>query len=263
MKTLLSLPRAAALLSLCACLNLPASETPAAKPPVQMPKQFKFTRTQSVEINYLLFLPKGYSPDSEKRWPLMLFLHGAGERGSDISKVTVHGPPRNVTQDPDSFPFILVSPQCPAGQRWSNEPLMALLDDIIAQHAVDTGRIYVTGLSMGGYGTWGLGMAYPEKFAAIAPICGGGERISVLLASRENAQALKTLGVWAFHGAKDPVVPVDESQRMVDALKQAGVPDVKFTVYPDADHNSWTRTYNNPELYEWLLKHERRVPVAK
>jgi predicted peptidase len=238
------------------CLHCNAAGAADAKPPVQMPKQFKFTRTQSVEINYLLFLPKGYSAESEKRWPLMLFLHGAGERGSDISKVAVHGPPKTVTRNPD-FPFILVSPQCPEGERWSNEPLMALLDDVIGRHAVDTNRIYLTGLSMGGYGTWNLGMAYPERFAAIAPICGGGERIAVLLASREKAPALKALGVWAFHGAKDPVVPLEESQRMVDALKRIGVADVKFTVYPEAGHDSWTRTYKNPELYEWFLKHER------
>ena len=114
---------------------------------------------------------------------------------------------------------------------------------------MDTNRIYLTGLSMGGYGTWALGTTYPSKFAALVPICGGGELISVLMSSRDEGPALKSLGVWAFHGAKDPVVPVQESQRMVDLLKKMGVQEVKFTVYPEADHNSWTETYNNPELY--------------
>jgi predicted peptidase len=115
---------------------------------------------------------------------------------------------------------------------------------------------------MGGYGTWKLALAHPEKFAAIVPICGGGERIDVLLAGRERAAALRDLGVWAFHGAKDPVVPLEESERMVDAFKKTGVKEVKLTIYPEADHNSWTETYFNPALYEWLLKHQRNPSAA-
>jgi predicted peptidase len=123
---------------------------------------------------------------------------------------------------------------------------------------VDTRRIYLTGLSMGGYGTWDLGLSHPERFAAIMPICGGGELLKILLAEGERKQALKTLGVWAFHGGKDPIVPLDESQRMVALLKKVGVQDVKLTVYPEAGHDSWTETYNNPEVYEWLLQHQRQ-----
>ncbi|HVV02336.1 MAG TPA: prolyl oligopeptidase family serine peptidase, partial [Verrucomicrobiae bacterium] len=115
-----------------------------------------------------------------------------------------------------------------------------------------------TGLSMGGYGTWDLGISHPERFAAIAPICGGGQYISVFLSSREKTAALNSLGIWAFHGAKDPVVPVEESKRMVAALKRAGVPDVKLTIYPEAQHNAWTETYNNPDLYKWFLAHSRK-----
>jgi predicted peptidase len=187
---------------------------------------------------------------------LILFLHGAGERGTDVWKVATHGPPKNVVEHPD-FPFIVVSPQCPEGQFWSNDLLLALLDEIGRKYAVDPERIYLTGLSMGGFGTWSLGVSHPERFAAIAPICGGGEWISVVLSSRDRIQELKSLGVWAFHGAKDPVVPLDESQRMVDALKKVGVHEVKLTVYPEAGHNSWTETYNNPELYKWFLEHRR------
>jgi predicted peptidase len=223
----------------------------------QSVKHFRFTKTKSAELEYLLFLPKGYDAKAEKRWPMILFLHGAGERGSDVWKVAVHGPPKNVATHPD-FPFIVVSPQCPEDQVWSREVLLALLDDFMPTYAVDTNRIYLTGLSMGGYGTWDLGLAHPEKFAAIVPICGGGQTISVLLVSPDKAPALRTLGVWAFHGAKDPVVAPAESQRMVDALKKAGVQDVKLTVYPEAGHDSWTESYNNPELYDWLLKHQRK-----
>jgi predicted peptidase len=226
-------------------------------PSTQLVKHFRFTKTQSAELDYLLFLPKGYDARAEKRWPMILFLHGAGERGTDVWKVAVHGPPKNVATHAD-FPFIVVSPQCPEDQVWSQDVLLALLDEFTATCAVDTNRIYLTGLSMGGYGTWDLGLAHPEKFAAIVPICGGGQTISVLLVSPDKASALRTLGVWAFHGAKDPVVALAESQRMVDALKKAGVEDVKLTVYPEAGHDSWTETYNNPELYDWLLKHQRK-----
>lgn len=227
--------------------------------PMQTPKSLKVQRTEKIEANYLLFLPKEYQAAQGKRWPLLLFLHGAGERGADIWKVAVHGPPKHVAAHPE-FPFIVVSPQCPEGQIWSEETLLALLDEVTREYAVDTNRVYLTGLSMGGYGTWDLGLAHPERFAAIVPICGGGELIKVLLAGGERAGALKSLGVWAFHGAKDPVVPPEESERMVNFLKKAGVTDVKLTVYPEAGHDAWTETYNNPELYEWLLKHQRGKP---
>ena len=222
-----------------------------------MAKQFKIQKLQTIQVNYLLFLPKDYDAKSGKRWPLILFLHGAGERGTNIWKVATHGPPKHVTDHPE-FPFIVVSPQCPDGQVWSNDSLLALLDGITREYAVDAGRIYLTGLSMGGYGTWSLGLTHPERFAAIAPICGGGELITVVLSSYEKGRSVRTLGVWAFHGAKDPVVPLTESQRMIDALKKAGVEEVKFTIYPEAHHDSWTQTYNDPQLYEWLLRHERK-----
>jgi predicted peptidase len=247
---------AAALLAVAAN-SLAQNPTAPAPEVMQTAEHFQFKKTLSAEVNYLLFLPKGYDAKSERRWPLILFLHGAGERGTDIWKVATHGPPKIATNQTD-FPFIVVSPQCPEGQTWSKDALLALLGEIVAKHAVDTNRVYLTGLSMGGYGTWDLGLSHPEKFAAIVPICGGGQIISVLLSSRDKGAALRSLGVWAFHGAKDPVVPLEESQRMVDALKKIGVPDVKLTVYPEATHDSWTETYKSPELYEWLLTHERR-----
>jgi predicted peptidase len=222
-----------------------------------MVRQLQYKGTQSINVACLLFLPKGYDVKDEKRWPMILFLHGAGERGSDNWKVATHGPP-NIAKRDSGFPFIVLAPQCPEDETWSKEALLKLLDDVTAKYAVDTNRIYLTGLSMGGYGTWDLGLSYPDRFAAIVPICGGGQTISVLLPGRDQGPALKTLGVWAFHGGKDPVVPLEESQRMVDALKKAGAQDVKLTVYPEAGHDSWTETYNNPELYQWLLKHDRR-----
>jgi predicted peptidase len=221
----------------------------------QTVKHFEFKPKGERRINYLLFLPQDYGK-SEQRWPLIFFLHGAGERGTDVWKVAAHGPPKRVREHPE-FPFIVLSPQCPDGEIWSRDVLLALLDDVTKTYKVDASRIYLTGLSMGGYGAWDLGLNHPEKFAAIVPICGGGDFIGMLLGSRDKPQVLKTLGVWAFHGAKDPVVPQSESQRMVDFLRKQGVKDVKLTVYPEADHDSWTQTYENPELYKWLLEHQR------
>ena len=219
----------------------------------QTAQKFHVERKQVLTANYLLYLPEGYDPQSPKRWPLILFLHGAGERGNDIWKVAKHGPPKIDTQIAD-FPFIVVSPQCPDGQVWSDDLLLALLDEAERKFAVDPHRVYLTGLSMGGFGAWNLGLSHPEKFAAIAPICGGGDFITPYLADKAK---LISLPVWAFHGAKDPVVPVEESQRMVNLLKKMGVQEVKFTIYPEAEHDSWTQTYANPELFEWFLKHSR------
>jgi predicted peptidase len=256
MRIISRLPIAAAL-PLAAVLASAQPMTTPKPSPDQTVHHFQFEKKQTAEVNYLLFLPQGYEAKAGKRWPLILFLHGAGERGTNIWKVATHGPPKQVATMRD-FPFIVVSPQCPEGQIWSRDVLLGLLDEVMAKYPVDKKRVYLTGLSMGGYGTWDLGLAHPERFAAIVPICGGGQTILVLLSSRDKASALKSLGVWAFHGGKDPVVPLEESQRMVDALKKARVEDVQLTVYPEAGHDSWTETYKNPKLYEWLLQHERR-----
>lgn len=217
-------------------------------PPGQHSHVFEKTITKTVRCQYLLFLPQGYG-QKKQRWPMILFLHGAGERGNDLNLVKKHGPPRIVEQRKD-FPFIVISPQCPAGDWWTeeNEVLINLLDDVVARCNVDAERIYLTGLSMGGFGTWTLASAYPDRFAAIAPICGGGK---VFMADK-----LKDVPIWAFHGAKDNVVPLKESEEMVNAVKARGG-DAKLTVYPDAGHDSWTETYNNQQLYDWFLQHRK------
>src|SRR5687768_2319444 len=211
---------------------------------------------KQVTMRYLLFTPQGYQQDKKKKWPLMVFLHGAGERGTNLAKVAVHGPPKIAANRPD-FPFVLISPQCSSGQVWEKEAVMGLVDRAIKDYRVDPDRVYLTGLSMGGFGSWALAAAYPERFAAVAPICGGGNLIDVLLPAKGKEAALKSLPIWAFHGAKDNVVKLVESERMVDVFKRAGNNNVKLTVYPEADHDSWTETYNNEELYKWFLSHTR------
>ncbi len=202
--------------------------------------------TVKVELNYLLYLPPDY--DRKNKWPLLLFLHGAGERGEKLSLVKRHGPPKLIAQGKD-FPFVVVSPQCPKGRWWEPFELTVLLDHIVANYKIDEERMYVTGLSMGGFGTWALAAYTPDRFAALVPICGGGEPLW--------AARLKHLPVWVFHGAKDRVVPPSRSEQMVKALQAVGAA-VRFTLYPDAGHDAWSETYNNSELYQWLLRQKRK-----
>lgn len=204
-----------------------------------------------VEMNYLLYLPKDY--DQRESWPLLVFLHGGGERGDDLELVKTHGPPKLIAAGKE-FPFIVVSPQCPKDKTWEPLELIALLDDLTKRFKVDPDRICVTGLSMGGFGAWRLAAHAPDRLAAIAPICGGGETYW----TRHMAH----LPVWAFHGAKDSGVPVERSQAMIDGLKKEGG-EPKLTIYPNAEHDSWTETYNNPALYEWLLTQKRKPPEKK
>jgi len=205
----------------------------------------KLDRAIKVQMGYLVYLPEDY--EEKGSWPLLLFLHGSGERGTDLQLVKRHGPPKLI-EEGKQFPFIVVSPQCPEGQWWQSVELTALLDEIVEKYKVDEDRIYVTGLSMGGFGTWSLAAYAPHRLAAIAPICGGGESYWT--------KRFSHLPVWVFHGAKDKGVPLRRSEEMVESLKKHGG-NVKFTVYPEAGHDSWTETYDNPQLYDWLLGQER------
>lgn len=215
----------------------------------QQPREFEARIMKTVRLDYLLYLPPEYKKTDEEM-PLMLFLHGMGERGDELEKVKKHGPPKLIEKGKD-FPFIVVSPQCPRWSWWpvEVETLDALLDKLCEEYRVDEDRIYVTGLSMGGYGTWALAEHQPDRFAAIAPICGGHRK-------PEELKKIAHLPVWVFHGGKDRTVPVERSKRIVEVLKDAGG-DPKLTIYPEAGHDSWTKTYNNPELYDWLLKHSK------
>ncbi len=201
------------------------------------------TITMTQEYQYLRYLPPGYDANAEKRWPLVLFLHGAGERGSDIELIKKHGLPKLIEAGKD-FPFVVISPQCPPGEWWNILALEGLIEQTARELRIDRDRIYLTGLSMGGFGTWALAVRRPERYAAILPICGGGER--------QLARGLRDMPVWAFHGDADAVVPVERSQEMIDAIKKFGG-SPRLTVYPGVKHDSWTATYENPEVYEWML----------
>jgi predicted peptidase len=207
------------------------------------------TAQGSLGGRYLLYEPDpGGRADSSL--PLILFLHGAGERGDDLSLVRALGIPRRIA-DGFELPALVLAPQCPSGQRWSPDALAWLLDETERTQAVDSDRICLTGLSMGGGGVWALAMHQPSRFAALAPVCGFGDP--------SRAAAITHIPVWAFHGARDDVVPLQRTTEMIDALRACGA-EPRLTVYLEAGHDSWTETYANPDLYAWLFE-QRRLGV--
>lgn len=211
--------------------------------PAQKPR----TTTVHARVSYLAFLPKSYSTKGAPV-PLIIFLHGSGESGSDLNKVKAWGPPAIAEKDP-AFPFMVVSPQAPEGEWWHARLLKGMIDDVLEKYNVDRSRVYLTGLSMGGYGAWDLAINYPNYFAAIAPICGGGNTLRI--------NRLKNVPTWAFHGLKDEAVPERESARMVAALKAAGG-NVRYTVLPDAGHvDAWVYAYGEAGLFDWFLEHRK------
>ena len=181
---------------------------------------------------YAVYLPENYI--KEAHFPIVFFLHGAGERQPCPDGVYVHGPLR-LAKNGRHFPFICVAPQCPENSFWSSEiqTLTVFIDEMIDKFGADKDRVYLTGLSMGGYGTWHLAETHPDRFAAIVPICGSGIEWA--------ASALKNVPVWAFHGDADSTVPVTGSNKMVDAVNASGG-NARLTVYPGVGHDSWTRT---------------------
>lgn len=240
---------------------------------IQQSGSFRTTLSRSVAYDYLLFLPSVHRAQAERRWPTILFLHSAGEAGANLALLLKNGPPKLIEtttaesatrQTPSeaakalASEFIVLSPQCPVGRGWDADALLALLDDVSAKYPVDPSRVCLTGFSMGGFGTWSLGMKHPHRFAAIAPICGGGDLVEIGAGLPGKRPALQSLPIWVFHGGKDTGVPLSESERMIAAVKRvSGNNDVRLTVYPEAGHDSWTETYDNPELYRWFLQHRR------
>jgi predicted peptidase len=201
---------------------------------------------KDVALRYWLFLPADYEAKPAEKWPLVLFLHGSGERGEDLEKVKIHGPPMLVAQG-RQFPFVLVSPQVPTGSRWNAEELSQLTDVLASKYRLDRDRLYITGLSMGGAGTWSLVAAHPDKYAAAMPLCGRGDL--------EAVPRLAKTPTWILVGAQDSERTVQNCQDMAKALAKAGGLG-RFTLYFELKHDCWTETYNNPETYEWLLSHK-------
>lgn len=203
---------------------------------------------------YLVHVPDSAKNGAQKS-PLIIFLHGSGERGDDLNIVARNGPPKILNVQPDwqfKDQFIVVSPQCPARERWNPLQLRDLLDELESKYPIDPDRVYLTGLSMGGYGSWDMAEWFPDLFAAIAPCCGGGDPL--------DAPRVKDLPAWVFHGGVDPVVPIFDAYEMVKALRDIHG-RVKFTVFPKFGHNSWEPMYDDPDLYNWLLAQRRGQPA--
>jgi predicted peptidase len=195
---------------------------------------------------YLLYLPRDY-PNGEKKWPLMIYLHGSSRRGSDIEKLKKYGPPAMIKRGKD-FPFIIASPQCPVGESWNNDKWFGrLFKELTHKYRIDTDRVYLIGMSLGGSGVWYTARKFPDYFAAIIPICGGGDPRLIC--------RIKHIPVWAFHGAQDKVVPPEKSKAMVDALKKCGG-EVQLTLLKNRGHDIH-EVFHDYKIYKWLLKHKR------
>lgn len=228
-----------------------------------------YGRQEGESMLYRLLRPLAYDPG--RPWPLLLFLHGAGERGKDNRRQLLHfGEAASQDEVMRRWPAFVVAPQVPGDSSWvflqrvgmkvmaPAEPArtlrlaMEILDRLEEEFTIDRARVYITGLSMGGFGTWDALWRWPERFAAAAPVCGGGDPSKAPLFAHKP--------IWAFHGAADDIVPVQASRVMVEAVRKAGG-DILYTEYPGVGHDSWTPTYNNPEFYEWLFA--QRLPAPK
>ena len=196
-------------------------------------------------LEYAVRLPKNFDP--AQKYPALLFLHGAGQRTS--MKELLEDCFFTMTDEMENFPFVVITPFC-CVDTWFDawQDLKKVASEGRELPYVDPDRYYIMGASMGGYATWQLAMSLPSYFAAITPICGGG--------MYWNAARLKDIPVWAFHGAKDPCVFLEESEKMVNAVNASGG-HAKLTVYPNNEHDAWSDTYSNQEVYRWLLQHSR------
>jgi len=203
-------------------------------------------------VNYLLYVPPSYSQGPAADWPLILFLHGSEQRGDDPALLQDVALLAFAEQEGD-FPFVALIPQCPRNTHWPPSIVKKVLDAVEAMLRIDRDRVYLTGFSLGGYGTWRTAAAFPGTFAAIAPICG--------MSDLPDAPRLSRIPIWAFHGAQDVNVPVTESRKMIDTLRKSGA-DARLTVYPDLAHDCWTMTYRDSRLYLWFLDHSLS-PVSR
>lgn len=222
-------------------------------------------KKDKASLNYRLFVPAGYKADDKTTYPLVVFLHGAGERGDDNTAQLKHGVKDFVkSENQKKNPCIVIAPQCPADQAWvygmikklekkkpaveSGDLILELIGSMQKEYRIDPKRIYLTGLSMGGFGTWGLIARKPDLFAAAVPICGGGDA--------KKADTIAKIPIWCFHGEKDRIVPAKLSQDMIAAIEKAGGKP-KYTEYKDVDHDSWTQTYRDPAVHTWLFAQKK------
>jgi len=266
--------RIAAAWAVVACALVPcaanASASASGKHRAQQPLQETGFLNRRVEVNgvtykFQVYLPEEYRRDDGKLWPVILFLHGRGERGSEGMWQTQIGLPLEVRDHPERWPFIIVMPQCPIPAHWTDPAIMTMamtaLDQMTEEFHGDPDRTYLTGLSLGGYGAWELAKNYPHRWAAIAIAAGGifwsyapsrWQQATTL--TPEYAQAVGRTPIWLFHGSDDPIVPPRESEMMYEAVRAASG-HIRLWIYQGLGHDCWARAYNEPELPRWLLAH--------
>lgn len=235
-----------------------AQETTAESPTAGEQVEQRFKTSDGAEVDYLFYLPESYLAESDNPIPMLLFLHGSGERNGPLSLVAKWGPPKLAAAGED-FPFIIVSPQCPRESIWNSDVQVKRLEELLAkietEHPIDKSKMYLTGLSMGGYGSWRMAAEFPGKFAAVVPVCGGGKV--------EFAEKLVDTPIWVFHGDQDGAVPFQKSVEMVDAIKKAGGTSIKFTSLEGIGHNCWSATYATPQVYQWMLQQTAKSAESK
>jgi predicted peptidase len=250
----------AAGLLLAACAGGPGGVRTGA--PVVTGFLFESLRSGGTEYRYALWIPPAYDPSRE--WPLILFLHGQAESGTDGKSMAAVGLGPAVRAHPEEWPFVIVFPQKPTlASEWEEHEkgVMKILAGVRRRYRVDPSRLYLTGLSRGGHGTWVLGARHPELWAAIAPVCGYGpspflNRLAFRGSAAELAASLSKMPVWAFHGEADSVLPAERTREMVAALRRAGG-GPKVTLFPGVGHNAWDRAYREEGLAAWLLGHRK------
>jgi pimeloyl-ACP methyl ester carboxylesterase len=210
---------------------------------------------KNVDYQYLPYLPKDYNKDTLKVWPVIIYLHGGSDRGSNLNKLYSQGIPDQIYRGRE-FPFVIFSPQCPEHIRWSTDNWFEnFYNDIKTKYRIDTNKIYLTGMSLGGSGTWYLATKYPTIFAAIAPMSGFTSHMDFI---DDNIDKLATIPIWAFHGKVDNVVPFEETERIIKKLEGKNK-DLRFTAEPNIGHWIHWVVYPNQELYDWFLKHDKRL----
>ena len=222
---------------------------------VNGPSYIEVTNTRGYKA--LVLVPSNTTESINGKFPAILFLHGIGERGNNLNILKQNGFPRALEGD-QQFPFIFIMPQCPSSTEWyytnadNITAMQMFLDDILSRFPIDENRLYITGLSMGGIGSWYFAINMPSRFAALVPVAFRGDGWS--------PEPAKEIPVWAFHGAKDGVIPISKAQELVDQFRAVGG-SVRFDIYPNGGHDAstWTVTYNNPDLYDWMLRKKKVV----
>ena len=255
----------AAALTAAGCSSAPETEVPTG---IHLQGEFEIPAALAApgaeeSLRYLVWLPDGYGQRADEAWPLIVFLHGSGDEDYDSAWVMSYGLPAvlHLREEPDNFEFVVVSPQAMPGTAWWDgnqlDVIGAMVEEVIDTYLVDESRVYLTGLSMGGYGSWFMATRYPYSFAAMVSISGSGYRLRDLPPA-ETTCRLTELPIWAIHGANDSIADAGAITTVVELYQELCDDPIEWTLYPDEGHfGAYERAYRDPALYDWMLQHSR------